>query len=153
MPLKEYELFHGTVLTKLVRRDNPVTLRLIETNTSEAWSVYRINDINIFIKYSSNLRTLKKGGKSWTFPFSPHQIEQIFENMHISLVCGSHDIKSKEMEICFIENKHAICLLSGDAKSITVHLEPGQRFRVSSSAVKQKIIIPRNAIEKYEVPL
>jgi len=135
-----------------VRRDKPVTLRLIETNTSESWSVYRINDVNVFFKHSTNPKDLKKGGKSWTFPFADKQLDQINDNTHLALVCGDKDIKSKEMEICFVENSEVSRLLSNNAKSITAHLESGQSFRVSSSAVKEKIIISRNAIDKYEVP-
>lgn len=152
MTLKEYELFHGAVLAKLVRRDKPITLRLIETNTSESWSVYKVNDIDVFLKHSANPRELKKGGRSWTFIFGEKQLAQISENTHIALICGSSDTKDKNMGICFLKSQTATSLLSGNAKSITVHLEPGQRFRVSSSAVDEKVLIAQNAIEKYEIP-
>lgn len=152
MPLKEYELFHGAVLTRLVRKDKPVTLRLIETNTSESWSVYRINDVNIFFKHSSNPKDLKKGGKSWTFPFTDKQLDKINKSTHLALVCGDKDTKSKEMEICFIESSDVSILLSESAKSITAHVEKNNSFRVSSSAVREKIIVSRNAIDNYEVP-
>ncbi|RWX45637.1 hypothetical protein H206_01726 [Candidatus Electrothrix aarhusensis] len=152
MSLKEYELFHGVVLARLVRRDKPVTLRLIETNTTESWSVYRINDVNIFFKHSSNPRNLIKGGISWTFSFTKSQLEQINTSTELALICGSKDTKSKKMEICFIEQKEVSRLLSKSSKSITAHLKPNKSFRVSSSAIADKVIISRSAIEKYEVP-
>lgn len=37
MAIDEFELFHGVVLTKLVRSDRPITLRMIETRPREAW--------------------------------------------------------------------------------------------------------------------
>jgi hypothetical protein len=30
MTIKQFELFHGAVLTKLVRSDRPITLRMID---------------------------------------------------------------------------------------------------------------------------
>ncbi len=30
MPIREFELFHGAALTKIVRSDRPMTLRMIE---------------------------------------------------------------------------------------------------------------------------
>jgi activator of HSP90 ATPase len=50
MPLREFELFHGGVITKIVRSERPVTLRLIETKPEEKWSTYTLNDkVDLFI--------------------------------------------------------------------------------------------------------
>ena len=58
MSIKDLELLHGAVLTKLVRSDNPITLRMIETNRNEARSAYTLNDeVILYIKYH------KKPGK------------------------------------------------------------------------------------------
>jgi hypothetical protein len=35
MSVHEFELFHGIVLTKLIRSDRPITLRMFETKPSE----------------------------------------------------------------------------------------------------------------------
>ncbi len=153
MSIRQFELFHGAVLTKLVRRDKPVTLRLIETNMDDSWSAYKINDVDVFFKHSSSPNEPPEmDGRRWVFTFAQNQLDQIHGNTpHLALVCGSRDIESN-MEICFIENSDVSELLSNNAQAITVRLEPGHSFRVSSSAVIESIIIARNAIDTYEVP-
>ena len=153
MSLKEFELFHGVVLTKLIRRDKPVTLCLIETNTLEFWSIYTVNDVIFFLKHSTNPRELQNGGRSWSFQFTENQLKQIKEKTCIVLVCGSKDTKDKDMEICFIKDEEVKTLLSNEAKSLTVRIQPGQKIRVSSSAVDKdkKVLVSRNALEKYEI--
>ena len=32
MPIKDYEYYHGAVLTKILRKDIPTSLKLVETN-------------------------------------------------------------------------------------------------------------------------
>ena len=79
MSIKEFELFHGAVLTKLVRIERPITVTLIETQREQTWSVYKVMDGQLFIKHSTSPRPLSrgKGGYSWTFTFSPEHISQI----------------------------------------------------------------------------
>ncbi len=43
MPIREFEMMHGTVLTKLCRNDQPIALSLIETR-NEQRAVYWVND-------------------------------------------------------------------------------------------------------------
>lgn len=52
MAIKEFELFHGAVLAKLLRSNEPITLCLIERSERDPWASYRINDAcSIYIKY------------------------------------------------------------------------------------------------------
>jgi hypothetical protein len=44
MAIRQFELFHGAVLTKLVRRGQRVALTMIETSPNDPWAVYTIND-------------------------------------------------------------------------------------------------------------
>ncbi|EPS49557.1 hypothetical protein CFSAN002368_17135 [Clostridium botulinum A1 str. CFSAN002368] len=57
MAIKEFEFYHGAVLTRILRKDIPLTLTLIETNTLESWSAYKISDnakdAILYIKYCS----------------------------------------------------------------------------------------------------
>jgi len=151
MAIKEFELFHEACLTRFVRRDKPMTFRLIEVEPSQSWSTYRVNDVNIFIKHSANPKELKSGGTSWTFQFNDNQIQQIKTGCHVVLVCGAKTIK-QHMEICFIEYPMIDKLLAGSAKSVTVSLLDGQGFRVKSAAIGEKEIIARNAIDSFEIP-
>jgi hypothetical protein len=77
MSVREFELFHGIALTKIMRSDRPVTLRMIETNPDEAWAAYRINDeIVLYIKYRTVSRELRRngGGLAWSFMFGTSEL-------------------------------------------------------------------------------
>ena len=110
MSIKDFELFHGAVLTKLVRSDRPITLRMIETNPDTSWSVYTLNDeVHLFIKYSISPRSLSrgKGGLSWVFTFRPEHISEIKalqaeKRVFVALVGGRRNIKQVRMEICLL---------------------------------------------------
>ena len=80
MAIKEFELFHGVVLTKILRSDRPVSFLFIENAQMIQVDVYTINDeIELFIKHSISPRALSrgKGGYSWIFTFSPDHITQL----------------------------------------------------------------------------
>lgn len=81
MTVKLFELFHGIVLTKLVRNDKPLTLRLIETDKDESWIRYEINaEVSLFVKHSYTPKERKREETlAWTFSFTPKDIQQIRE--------------------------------------------------------------------------
>jgi hypothetical protein len=56
------------------------------------------------------------------------------------------------MEICFLEDSIVKKILKKTTKSITVTLEEGQSFRVKTSAITEKLVISRNAIDKFQTP-
>lgn len=149
--VKVFELFHGACLTRLIRRDKPLTMRLIEVDSTQSWSTYRVNDVDLFIKHCANPRRLKTGRTSWTFPFGDNQIERIMKGCHVALICGAERVKD-HMEICFIEHESVGRLLADSAKSITVSMQANQSFRVKSAAVSEKMVISRSAIDTFEVP-
>lgn len=52
--VRQFELFHGAVLTALLRRDHPIALSMVETMPSDSWSTYRINDaVNLVVTHST----------------------------------------------------------------------------------------------------
>ncbi len=137
MSIKEFELYHGAVLTKLARCERPITVTLIETNPGDTWSVYKVIDSQLFIKHSTSPRPLSRGngGHSWTFTFSPDHISQIKRlrekhSVYAALVCGFQDTKQGRMEICFIDHDdfpEVIDLDNSDAQSITVRYTTGAK--------------------------
>jgi hypothetical protein len=156
MAVREYELFHGAVLTRLVRNDRPVALRMIETKPGEAWSTYRINDaVNVLIKHSTNPRKLKRngGGLSWQFVFSQDQLSQLRQHgVWVALVCGAAQA-GHLMEICVIDPgqiAQLIDLASREQQSVTVKYFPGKSLRASSA--RTEIIIPRNRLGTWAIP-
>ena len=99
MAIREFELFHGAVLTKLVRGERPVALRMIETRVSQAWSAYKVNDqLVLYVKHSSKPRkgTRQKKARTWQFTFSPDDISKIAAfgpqtPTYVVLACGDFD--------------------------------------------------------------
>ena len=53
MTVHQYELFHGLVLAKLVRSEHSRTLTLIETRELGKCSVYRVNDVILYMKQAA----------------------------------------------------------------------------------------------------
>jgi len=67
MAIKEFEFMHGEVITRLLRKDVPMQLTLVETNSSDSKAVYRIltqknNELILYIKYRSKPEPRKKKG-------------------------------------------------------------------------------------------
>ena len=136
--VREFELFHGIVLTKLLRNEKPTTLRMIETNPQQAWAAYEINDeVTLYVKYRSGPHTLSRGqgGQSWTFAFSLSELEKIRaleddKQVYLALVCAKKSITSGDcgMRTCLLDPDklhRAIDVTSGGQQTITVKCMPG----------------------------
>jgi hypothetical protein len=110
MKVQKFELFHGAVLTKLVRSDRPITLRMIETRPSEAWSAYTLNnEVDLYIKYNTAPRSLKRdrAGTAWTFVFGQDELGQMRRSVskrqtYAALVCGRCNIGKDSMQVCLL---------------------------------------------------
>jgi hypothetical protein len=162
MTIRQFELFHGAVLAKLVRNEKPLTLRMIETRTGEAWSVYTINDeVDLFLKHSASAKELTRepGSLSWHFVFTPKQVAQIDElqivrQAHVALVCGRKDIRLENMQICLLTPKDVASLIDFEEKSsqsVTVKYIPGKKLRVYSGH-SVECLIAQSSLDKWEVP-
>lgn len=161
MPIKDFELFHGVVLNRLVRSDKPLTLRLIETH-DDTWGVYKLNDeVELYIKHSASPRKLTrgKGGSSWVFSFSEEHLARIKEiqakrPVYVALVCGSNNVKDR-MEICFLEPDDfakVIDLTDPKHQSVTIRYENGNKnFRAFLNR-KEIPLGSLNAIDRWQVP-
>jgi activator of HSP90 ATPase len=71
MAIKEFEFMHGGVITRLLRKDIPLQLTLVETSSNDSKAVYKIlsqnnNELTLYIKYRSRPEPRKKEG--WGFP-------------------------------------------------------------------------------------
>ena len=158
MPVREFELFHGAVLTKLARSDRPLTLRMIETRPGDAWSTYRVNDaVSVLIKHSLNPRSVKREkAKTWQFVFSPDQMRQLqAAGTWAALVCGGKTVGETHMEVCLLdptELGQLVDLSSASQQSLTVKRIGGKGLRASSVRMNVDLIIPRSRLEKWKVP-
>jgi hypothetical protein len=159
MPIRTFELFHGAVLTKLVRGDHPVTLRLIETRPSDLWSTYRVNDeLNLLLKYSTSPKSPKseKGVMAWQLVFSSDQMKQLaIPGTWAALVCGSRELRSNEMEICLLDAGQLAQLLNLDLPwphSLHVRRVSNKGLRVGPTKAGRDMVVARNRLEKWTVP-
>lgn len=162
MPIREFELFHGAVLAKLLRSEKPIALRLIETRPSESWSTYTLNDtVDLFISHSKTSRTIslsRGGGTSWSFPFSPNQLRQINENLNrpvfVALVCGRPSPLKGEMQVCLLDPEQIAEIFDKTSvqQSITIR-KPGNRGRLRVFKNRQqRFLIPRSRLDNWDVP-
>ena len=162
MAVREFELFHGAVLAKLVRSDRPITLRMIETNPSEAWSTYIINDqVKLVIKHCTKQRKLARvdGAVSWTFVFGPEQLRQLQsdgpgQEVWAALVGGTSDVKRDTMQVCLLDSDQIWSVLDMQAASpvsITIRYEPGKQLRVMYQR-KAAFYVPQGRLDNWVVP-
>jgi hypothetical protein len=158
-----FELFHGIALTKLIRSEQPIRLKLLTTNGSE-WAAYQINDFShLFIKHSALPREVQRPELSmaWRFTFSPQNLQHLHEwrddgPVFVALVCGSDHLKDLEsMHICLLDETQLDQLVDVHqpaAQWIRVRYPLiGHRMslRVAGSAGWRELIVPRNRFEKW----
>ncbi len=155
MPVKTFEFFHGAVLTKLVRSDRPVTLRLIETGSLGTWGTYRINDeVNLLLKYSAVPKP-HKAATRWDFVVSPTEMRELSKgSTWLALVGGSSDLRTTTMEVCLLEpdDLGKLFHLKGWRESVYVRAEQGKSLRVGPTKAGPELVVARNRVETWKIP-
>jgi hypothetical protein len=162
----EFEMFHGIVLTKLVRRRHPVSLSMIETRTKDAWSEYKVNDqVVLYVKHSTSPRSLKReGGIAWNFSFATDHISRIRTlrdggDICMVLVCGDrHLAELRAMQICLLQRHQVVGLLDLDSskpQAVRVRYLPGTgkslRVRGSLNGTGE-VVVPRSGFDNWQIP-
>jgi len=162
MPVKEFELYHGAVLTKILRSEKPVALRLIETRPAENWSTYTLNDtVDLLVSHSKSPRSVSRqgGGTSWSFVFSRNQLRQMNPDSRsrpvwLALVCGREKPSDGEMHVCLLdpEQVREAVDFSADQQSLTVRKPGGKgKLRVFKDR-REKFLVAQSRLNKWEVP-
>ncbi|MAT45172.1 MAG: hypothetical protein CL609_22825 [Anaerolineaceae bacterium] len=161
--VKEFHLMHGIVLTRILRNDSP-TLRLVETDKSDAWAMYVLNDaVIVYVKYSICSRITKKEEKTvWSFPFQTSELKKISEKqqtqpVYFALVCGFPAInEAKKMQVCLLEpldiNK---CIDFNLEKPQVITVELITRASLRAYGPKnplKKLVVSRNKLDEWEIP-
>lgn len=165
--IKEFELLHGVVLTKLLRTDG-AALRLIETDEKKAWAAYTVNDSAIvYVKYRlTNRETKKDQKKVWNFPINVDEVSRLAvlsesKPLWMALVCGLPEIEResiKTMQVCLLspdDIRACISLQNAVSQVITAEYKPNGRLRAygpNNSKEEQKLVIPRNRLDEWVVP-
>ena len=95
-----FELYHGAVLTKVMRTDPQPTLRLVEKDQTDAWGSYRVNmDVVLHIKYATAGKTPKRspGILKWLFTVPTAEAASLAKHRatFLALVCGKARVQLK----------------------------------------------------------
>ena len=171
MAVDQFEVFHGVVLTKLVRSARPITLRLIETRPAEAWAAYTLNNaVDLFMKHSATPKLVRGGGgeRSWHFTVGQVQLAEMASSrssrrLYVALIGGSAQVKdSHKWSVCLLEPNQVEELLdftprklmdfsSTFQQSIIVRWTPGKQLRVYKEG-KEKFKVPQNRLDNWKVP-
>lgn len=138
--IKEFELYHGAVLSKLAHgRDRDVTIQPYPTPSR---SSYVINgNIGLYIKHSSNRMT------PWSFSFADSHQEEILamhkklENVFIALVCGTDGIAC----LSFDELKYVLDDEHGKSEWVKASRKPREKYAIKGSDGKLRFKIADNS--------
>lgn len=162
MAVREFELFHGAVLTKLLRSEKPVALRLVETRPGENWSTYTLNDsVDLFVSHSKSRRSVSRGGggTSWTFVFSRNQLRQMNPTVRgrpvwVALVCGRRNPTEGDMHVCLLDPDQIEDTVdfSEACQSVTLR-KPDKKgkFRVFKDR-HERFKVAQSRLDKWDVP-
>ena len=156
--VKKYHLFHGAVLTNLLRKGRTVNLCLIETKPKEDGLTYRINDARLLIKYKSNFDSQAGTEMAWNFRFTERETEGLLDEDHsVALVCGRRKIDSVgTIQICHLKSDKIRGLLGSplQARNLSVKFSPGtgKSLRVACNKRDTETIVARSALNKWEIP-
>lgn len=153
MALSQFELYHGAVLTQLVRNPSDVSLKLIERDSEKhGWGMYVIGagrkDYILVVKSSAKITEGRK--KYCNFTFSVHDINVInkYKNKEllISLVCHNE-------HICLLRKSDIFSLQileSNKPCGVSVHWTRGSELTVKSKYAELDHKIARNALKKFK---
>lgn len=155
--IQQYEFLHGCVLTALMRSDRPSTVRLVETDATAAWSMYKVNDAFIHIKPSTKPRVNQDNSKVWSFTFSKNELEHIRANQsNVVLVCAYTDIKTDQnmwrILIDYEQLKTLVDMVNIlPQDSLSAKYKPNARKLVISGKGNELLIAPKAFVE-WEIP-
>ena len=160
MPIKDYEYYHGAVLTKILRKDIPTSLKLVETNVKESWCTYKINDaVTLYIKYSSQIKAQKN--IRWTFLFTQRHLSElkryVNDDLRFALVCLGDEAKDCKPEICLLYKEQVMGLIDFNSiteQRINVYAEKNCELKVDGtmSPKSKQISVKRSEIDSMIIP-
>jgi hypothetical protein len=176
-------LYHGALLTKLVRGDRPITIRMIETDPDDCWSAYAIDDaVTIYTKSSGHGRFCEiDRAVKWTFTFQPRHLAKLAElsqqhGTYVALVCANHRLPPRvpvtlgdpqkewerwlNLENALRKKRTGICLLEPDEWRLLLDVNGDKTQSITVQLAKGKAFVvndrlhvPQNRLETWEIPI
>ena len=162
MSVREFELYHGAALAKVLRSEKPVALRLVETKPGESWSTYTLNDaVDLLVTHSKGPRPVSRGGggTSWSFVFSTNQLRQMNpahskRPVWVAMVCGRKSPADGEMQVCLLDPDQIAEVIdfSSAQQSLTVRKPSGKgKLRVFKDR-HEKFLVAQSRLDNWDVP-
>jgi hypothetical protein len=161
MSTKQFEFYHGVVLTRLVRSDRPVRLQMSVNQPADSWSAYLIDDsVALFIKRSGKPTELKKDKTlRWQFTFSDNQLIQMMDYskdraVYLALVASRNNSFLDGVNICLISPEQLNSLVDWNTKgteSFTLKdAESSHSYLVCGNGIE--IRVKKKAFDSWDIP-
>ncbi len=157
MSIRKFELYHGAVLVKIVRRSKSLTL--FERGDDTAWAAYLVNDTAcIYVKTSDQRGGDRSGAARFSYTFQPAELGFLAEQRNTrgpacvfaALVCGDKEVALVTVD----ELARCIDLGATTAQNMTVLVQAGQSLRVYGplNGNAGPVPVARNRIDTYDLP-
>lgn len=154
MSLSRFELYHGAVLSQIIRNER-ASIKLVEKEGDQDWSAYEVSDNKrdyaIYVKSTDKITKSRGGERRANFTFSSNDVKSILAHS-----------KEKEIMICLVCSDQEICtLLQDDIKElsfndevdshgVSVSWSKGSGLEVKSNKKSLPRKIPRARLKNYE---
>lgn len=153
MSIPKFELYHGVVLSQIIRSPR-ISVKLLEKNSNLEWSAYEITDNEIthkvFVKSTSNVRKGRKEKRYSSFTFSASDIIKLRQiesskNLLVCLVCADNEVCTLGWED--IDNMRL--LFEKTSTSIIVSWRENTSLHVKCRGEVLGYTIPRNRLKTF----
>ena len=145
--IKEFEFYHGVVLSRLIHSNIAVTINTYQTNSNAS---YVLNDsVGLYIKHSTKRMT------PWRFSFKQGHQDEIqdmkngLKNVFLALVCGDDGIVILRHE----ELKNILDEQHDTVEWVAVSRKTREKYQVSGSDGKLKYKIGENEFPNKVIKL
>lgn len=151
----EFHMYHGAVLSQLMRAEHPYSIKLIEKDAQAmTWAAYAINDLRLLVKHSTLARKAKHNGDQlkWQFTFQPIQLGALAANEHwVALVCADAGEKGTSLKCTALLDPQQVGQVldlqdATRAQSVSVMSKPGHSLRVTSGRLPKDLVIARGRL-------
>lgn len=136
--IREFEFYHGVVLSRLVHGKVPVQIHTYPTESNASYVLN--NSVGLYIKHSTKRMT------PWRFSFQQKHQNEIqemkdkFDEVFLVLVCGDDGV----VTLSFKELKKILDEQHDEVEWIAVSRRPREKYTVSGSDGKLKYKIGEN---------
>ena len=140
--IKEFEFYHGAVLSQLIHADIPVSVKLYPTKSNASYIVN--GRVGVYVKHCA------KRMSPWRFSFQKSHQDEILKmkndlgEMFLALVCHDDGIAV----LSFNELKMILNEVHEDTEWISVTRKPREKYTVKGSDGKLKYKIGDNEFPK-----